>query len=159
MIKKKNIFYFFFILLIFSVDRISKVLIIRLSNTTENQEIIVSKFLSLNLIWNKGIAFGIFSFDEKFFYNILTMIIIIVTLVVFWLMVKAENLEKYGFMIIFSGSLGNVYDRLVYSSVPDFIDFHFENFHWFIFNVADIFISLGVLILIINEFYGKKIIR
>lgn len=156
MIKKKNIFYFFFILLIFSVDRISKVLIIRLSNTTENQEIIVSKFLSLNLIWNKGIAFGIFSFDEKFFYNILTMIIIIVTLVVFWLMVKAENLEKYGFMIIFSGSLGNVYDRLVYSSVPDFIDFHFENFHWFIFNVADIFITTGVVLLILNEFNFKK---
>lgn len=156
MIKKKNIFYFFFILLIFLVDRISKVLIIRLSNTTENQEIIVSKFLSLNLIWNKGIAFGIFSFDEKFFYNILTMIIIIVTLVVFWLMVKAENLEKYGFMIIFSGSLGNVYDRLVYSSVPDFIDFHFENFHWFIFNVADIFITTGVVLLILNEFNFKK---
>jgi len=156
MIKKKNIFYFFFILLIFSVDRISKVLIIRLSNTTENQEIIVSKFLSLNLIWNKGIAFGIFSFDEKFFYNILTMIIIIVTLVVFWLMVKAENLEKYGFMIIFSGSLGNVYDRLVYSSVPDFIDFHFENFHWFTFNVADIFITTGVVLLILNEFNFKK---
>jgi signal peptidase II len=156
MIKKKNIFYFFFILLIFLVDRISKVLIIRLSNTTENQEIIVSKFLSLNLIWNKGIAFGIFSFDEKFFYNILTMIIIIVTLVVFWLMVKAENLEKYGFMIIFSGSLGNVYDRLVYSSVPDFIDFHFENFHWFTFNVADIFITTGVVLLILNEFNFKK---
>ena len=146
----------FFILLIFLVDRISKVLIIRLSNTTENQEIIVSKFLSLNLIWNKGIAFGIFSFDEKFFYNILTMIIIIVTLVVFWLMVKAENLEKYGFMIIFSGSLGNVYDRLVYSSVPDFIDFHFENFHWFTFNVADIFITTGVVLLILNEFNFKK---
>ena len=143
-------------MLIFSVDRISKVLIIRLSNTTENQEIIVSKFLSLNLIWNKGIAFGIFSFDEKFFYNIITMIIIIVTLVVFWLMVKAENLEKYGFMIIFSGSLGNVYDRLVYSSVPDFIDFHFENFHWFIFNVADIFITTGVVLLILNEFNFKK---
>ena len=156
MIKKKNIFYFFFILLIFLVDRISKILIIRLSNTSENQEIIVSKFLSLNLIWNKGIAFGIFSFDEKFFYNILTMIIIIVTLVVFWLMVKAENLEKYGFMIIFSGSLGNVYDRLVYSSVPDFIDFHFENFHWFIFNVADIFITTGVVLLILNEFNFKK---
>lgn len=143
-------------MLIFLVDRISKALIIKLSNTTENQEIIVSKFLSLNLIWNKGIAFGIFSFDEKFFYNILTMIIIIVTLVVFWLMVKAENLEKYGFMIIFSGSLGNVYDRLVYSSVPDFIDFHFENFHWFTFNVADIFITTGVVLLILNEFNFKK---
>ena len=84
------------------------------------------------------------------------MIIIIVTLVVFWLMVKAENLEKYGFMIIFSGSLGNVYDRLVYSSVPDFIDFHFENFHWFTFNVADIFITTGVVLLILNEFNFKK---
>ena len=156
MIKKKNIFYFFFILLIFLVDRISKVLIIRLSNTTENQEIIVSKFLSLNLIWNKGIAFGIFSFDEKFFYNILTMIIIIVTLVVFWLMVKAENLEKYGFMIIFSGSLGNVYDRLVYSSVPDFIDFHFNEIHWFIFNFADIFITIGVICLVYDEIFLEK---
>jgi len=156
MIKKKNIFYFFIILLIFLVDRISKILIIRWSNTSENKEIIVSKFLSLNLIWNKGVAFGIFSFDETFFYNILTMIIIIVIFVVFWLMVKAENLEKYAFMMIFSGSLGNVYDRLVYSSVPDFIDFHFENFHWFTFNVADIFITSGVTLLILNEFNFKK---
>jgi len=156
MIKKKNIFYFFIILLIFLVDRISKILIIRWSNTSENQEIIVSKFLSLNLIWNKGIAFGIFSFDEKLFYHVLTMFIITVIFFVFWLMVKAEKLEKYGYMMIFSGSLGNVFDRLVYSSVPDFIDFHFKNFHWFTFNVADIFITAGVVLLILNEFNFKK---
>jgi len=156
MIKKKNIFYFFFISLIFLFDRLSKILIIRLLGKTENQEIVVLNFLSLNLIWNKGIAFGIFSFDEKLFYHVLTMFIITVIFFVFWLMVKAEKLEKYGYMMIFSGSLGNVFDRLVYSSVPDFIDFHFKNFHWFTFNVADIFITAGVVLLILNEFNFKK---
>jgi len=156
MIKKKNIFYFFFISLIFLFDRLSKIFIIRLLGKTENQEIVVLNFLSLNLIWNKGIAFGIFSFDEKLFYHVLTMFIITVIFFVFWLMVKAEKLEKYGYMMIFSGSLGNVFDRLVYSSVPDFIDFHFKNFHWFTFNVADIFITAGVVLLILNEFNFKK---
>jgi len=156
MIKKKNIFYFFFILSLFLLDRISKIYAIKFLGTIENQKIIVSEFLSLNLIWNRGIGFGLFSLDEKIYYNILTIIIILVTLIIFWLITKTTKIEKFSFMMIFSGSLGNIFDRIFYASVPDFLDIHYKNFHWFIFNVADIFITLGVTLLILIEISPKK---
>ena len=153
---KKNIFYFSIILLIFLADRISKLWIISFSNSANNPNIEVLPFINLHLIWNKGIAFGLFSFSEKYDYNFLTLFIFIVIIVVFWMLLKSKGLEKYGFIFVFGGSLGNVYDRMFYSAVPDFIDIYYKNFHWFIFNVADIFITLGVIILILNEFVLKN---
>ena len=150
---KKKIFDFFIILLIFSLDRISKIIIIDLNKTNELTNYRLTSFLNLDLVWNQGIAFGLFSFNENMYYNILTLIIVIVTLIVFILMLNSNGLQKYGFLIVFGGSLGNIFDRLYYSSVPDFIDIHINNFHWFIFNVADIFITLGVLLLIFAEFF------
>ena len=108
------------------------------------------------MIWNEGIAFGLFSFDEKIYYNLLTFLIIVVTLIILWMIVKTEKIEKLAFMMIFGGSLGNIFDRLIYFAVPDFIDFHVKNFHWFIFNVADIFITVGVILLIYNELFLRK---
>ena len=146
------------IIIIFLLDRISKFYVIYLSEKNLSYNLFQSKFLNISLIWNEGIAFGLFSFDQKFYYNLLTILIILITLIVFWMIFKSEKLERLGFMMIFGGSLGNIFDRLFYSAVPDFIDFHIKNFHWFIFNVADIFISLGVFILIYNEiFLNKKV--
>ena len=150
---KKNIFDFFIILIIFSLDRISKVIVIDLNKTNELINYNLTTFINLDLVWNQGIAFGLFSFNENIYYNVLTSIIIIVTLVVFVLMLKSNKYQKYGFLMVFAGSLGNIFDRLYYSSVPDFIDLHINNFHWFIFNVADIFITLGVILLILTEFF------
>ena len=148
---KKNIFYFFFILFIFILDRVSKLWIISIFNSENNLEIKISSFINLNLIWNKGIAFGLFSYGEKFEYNLLTGLIIMIISIVFWMIIKTKGLEKYGFLMILGGALGNIFDRLYYSAVPDFIDIYYKNFHWFVFNVADIFITVGVLMLIINE--------
>ena len=153
---KKNIFYFFLILFIFILDRISKLWIISIFNSENNLEIKVSSFINLNLIWNKGIAFGLFSYGEKFEYNLLTGLIIIIIAIVFWMIIKTKGLEKYGFLMILGGALGNIFDRLYYSAVPDFIDIYYKNFHWFVFNVADIFITVGVLMLIINEITIKN---
>ena len=155
--KKKFFWNFFFILTIFLLDRVSKISIINLLENSDNGHIQVTNFLSFNLIWNEGIAFGLFSFDEKLYYNFLTIIIILVTAVILWMILKTSGLEKIAFLMIFGGSLGNIFDRLVYASVPDFIDLHFNNFNWFIFNVADIFISMGVILLIYFEFFKKKI--
>ena len=117
-----------------------------------------SKFLNISLIWNEGIAFGLFSFNEKIFYNILTIIILIIILIIFIMTIKSDGLKKYSLLMILGGALGNVFDRLYYKAVPDFIDFHIGNFHWFIFNVADIFITTGIICLIFSEiiFYKKK---
>ena len=153
---KKNIFYFFLVLLIFILDRISKLWIISIFNSENNLEIKISSFINLNLIWNKGIAFGLFSYGEKFEYNLLTGLIIIITVIMFWMIIKTKGLEKYGFLLILGGALGNIFDRLYYSAVPDFIDIYYKNFHWFVFNVADIFITVGVLMLIINEITIKN---
>ena len=149
---KKNIFDFFIILIIFSLDRASKIIIIDLNKFNKLTNYSLTPFLNLDLVWNQGIAFGLFSFNENLYYNVLTLVIIIVTLVVFILMFKSNGYQKYGFLMVFGGSLGNIFDRLYYSSVPDFIDLHINNFHWFIFNVADIFITLGVILLILTEF-------
>ena len=155
-ILKKNIFYFLFILFIFILDRVTKLWIISIFNSENNLEIKISSFINLHLIWNKGIAFGLFSYGEKFEYNLLTGLIIIIIAIVFWMIIKTKGLEKYGFLMILGGALGNIFDRLYYSAVPDFIDIYYKNFHWFVFNVADIFITVGVLMLIINEITIKN---
>ena len=153
---KEKFFNFFLVLIIFLTDRLSKYLIIESNKVNGDTEHIISPYLSFNLIWNEGIAFGLLSFSDKTSYNILTVIIILITAIIFWMIIKTKKLEKLGFMIIFGGSLGNIFDRVYYSSVPDFIDIHFYNFHWFIFNVADIFISTGVILLILLEIFVKK---
>ena len=153
---KKNVLYFFFTITIFFIDRLSKYWVIKNLNNEDQFQIILSPYLSLDLIWNKGIAFGLLSFGERNLYNIITGLIILVTIIVIYLAIKAKGIEKYSFMMICGGSIGNIFDRLFYQAVPDFIDIHYENFHWFIFNVADIFITLGVFLLIFREF-GLKI--
>ena len=153
---KKYFLNFFFIIIIFGIDRISKLLVIKFAELNDEMIINVTSFLNLNLIWNEGIAFGIFSFDQKIYYNLLTIFIFFVILVIFWLMFKSKGLEKYCYMLIIGGSLGNIFDRIYYSAVPDFIDIYFNNFHWFIFNVADIFISIGIFCLIGIEIFNKK---
>ncbi len=153
---KKNLFNFIFVIIIFFTDRLTKYLILKSFEETENSEIIISSFLSFNLIWNDGIAFGLFSFDEKTYYNLLTVLIVIITLIILWMITRTKGLEKISFLMVFGGSLGNIFDRIYYSSVPDFIDLHFYNFHWFIFNVADIFITSGIILLIFLEIFRKK---
>jgi signal peptidase II len=141
--------------LIFFLDRFSKEYVIYL---TENnyEPLFSSSFLNINLIWNDGIAFGFFSFNEKYFYTILTIVIFLVILVILTMLVKSRGIKKYSLLMILGGALGNFYDRVVFFAVPDFIDFHIKTFHWFIFNVADIFITLGVIIIIMTEFIDIK---
>ena len=158
MIKNKFFWKIFFILSIFLIDRITKLSVIHLADEFGEIDISLTSFLNINLIWNEGIAFGLFSFDQKIYYNFLTIMIIIITLIILWMIAKTKKLERLAFMMIFGGSLGNIFDRLFYSAVPDFIDFHIKNFHWFIFNVADIFITVGVIILICHEVFLKNII-
>ena len=153
---KKKIIIFYIAALIFTLDRLSKYFILKLSNSVEEFNISVTSFLNFNLVWNNGIAFGLFSFNEQFYYNIITLVIIIITLVILFFAIKSAGVERIGFSMIFGGSLGNIFDRLYYSAVVDFIDFHINNIHWFIFNIADIFISLGVIMLITIEFFGRK---
>ena len=153
---KRHLVDFSIIIFIFIIDRVSKLLIIGSPETYEQYGISITSFLNFNLIWNEGIAFGLFSFDNKFYYNLLTILICLITIIIIWLLLKSDGLERLSFLVIVGGSLGNIFDRIFYSAVPDFIDIHINNFHWFIFNVADIFITIGILCLISIEVVGKK---
>ena len=154
---KKNLFInLLIVIIIFSLDRISKFYVIFKSETNLSSSLYTSNFLNINLIWNEGIAFGLLSFDQQLYYNILTLIIILITLIIIFLMFRSKGLERLSYSIIVGGSFGNITDRLYYSAVPDFIDIYVNNFHWFIFNVADIFITLGIISLICIEIFTKK---
>ena len=140
-----------FIFLIFLLDRVSKIYVINLDKKLLGSEIFSSKYLNISLIWNEGIAFGLLSFDQENLYNLLTFLIILIILIIFQMILKSSGLKKIALMMILGGALGNVIDRILYKAVPDFIDFHVGNFHWFIFNVSDIFITLGVIWMVIQE--------
>ena len=144
------------LLTIFFLDRVSKLYVIHINNINNNSEIFFSKFLNIHLIWNEGVAFGLLSFNEELFYNILTFVIAIICLVIIFEIKKNRSFKKYSLVMVLGGAFGNLFDRLIYNAVPDFIDFHVGNFHWFIFNVADVFISLGIIFLIYNELFVIK---
>ena len=154
--KKKFFINFFLVLIIFCLDRITKNFVISQSKINLSNDLFLSNYLNISLMWNEGIAFGLFAFDESFFYNFITILIIIVIIIVFFMILKNEGYKKYSLILIFGGALGNLYDRILFSAVPDFIDFHIGDFHWFVFNVADIFISIGVIIMILSEFMVTK---
>jgi len=147
---------FLTIIIIFSLDRISKYYVILLNEKNLSPDIFTSKYLNISLIWNQGIAFGLFSFNEVNLYNFLTVLIAIIITIIFFMILRSEGIKKYSLLMILGGALGNLYDRIFYKAVPDFIDFHIGNFHWFIFNVSDIFISLGVLFLILQDLIDNK---
>jgi len=141
--------------LIFIIDRISKIYVINLDKKFSGSEIFTSKYLNISLIWNEGIAFGLLSFDHANLYNFLTILIILIIFFIFMMTLKSYGLKKIALIMILGGALGNAFDRIFYKAVPDFIDFHIGNFHWFIFNVSDIFITFGVIMMIILEIVDK----
>lgn len=152
-LKKENVFFLILIIILFSVDRISKIKVISEFN---EHSYFINNFLNIDLIWNNGVGFGLFSTDNSLIYNFLSFFIFIVITVLFYIFIKSSNLDKLIYAIIIGGALGNFYDRLVFKGVPDFIDFHYNNFHWFTFNAADIFISIGIIIFIIRSFFLKN---
>ena len=156
MIKKQFILNFLIIFFIFFLDRISKIYILNIAENTGVVDITVNSFLNLILVWNSGIGFGLFQFDKATAYNLITIIILLVNLIIIYLLFKSENLHKIFFSMILGGSFGNLFDRFYYSAVPDFIDLNYNGYHWFVFNVADIFITTGIFALIFSEIFLKK---
>jgi len=155
-LNKKFYFNLSIVLIIFFLDRITKKVVIHLNQENFGQQIFSSEYLNINLIWNQGIAFGLFSFNEHYIYNILTALIALVIFLILLMILKNDGFKRFSLLMIMGGALGNLYDRIFFSSVPDFFDFHVGNFHWFIFNVADIFITIGVIFMIIIEFIDNN---
>ena len=152
-ITKNNLYSLFLILIIFFLDRYTKLFV--LNNFTENTYYL-NDYINLDLIWNIGIGFGLMSTESDLIYNSITFLIGIVLLFLIFFLIISDIIDKTIYTIIIGGALGNFYDRLIFRAVPDFIDIHYKNFHWFTFNVADIFISLGIFFFIIRSFFVKN---
>jgi signal peptidase II len=153
---KKIIIYITLVLLVLALDRISKTIILNILDDVGRVDIYINSFFSLFLVWNKGIGFGLFSFDQNYIYNGITLLILTINLIIIYLIYKEKAPKTYFLAIILGGSCGNLFDRYYYSAVPDFIDLNYNGYHWFIFNVADIFITLGIICLILAEFVNYE---
>jgi signal peptidase II len=157
MMNKKKIYLFIFILVLFIIDRISKILILKNFLNNSSTEIYINSFLNFSLVWNSGIGFGILQLEANIFYLLISIIITAINLIlIYWMLTSSNYLESIFISIILGGALGNLFDRYYYSSVPDFIDLHYESFHWFTFNIADIFITIGIIGLIIIDLFKIK---
>jgi signal peptidase II len=148
--------FFFIILAAFIIDRVSKIYLINLQELGTEIDFYILPFLNFYLVWNTGIGFGLISLEANLYYHILTTLIVIVNLALIYLLAKAKGISMYLISLTIGGSLGNLLDRIYYYAVPDFIDIHIGNYHWFVFNIADIFITIGITGLIIIEFLKKN---
>ena len=153
---KKIIISIILLLFVFILDRATKTIILNIAEETGRVDIYINSFLNLFLVWNKGIGFGLLSFDQKFIYNGITIFIFLINLIIIYLIFTEKGLKTYFLLIILGGSLGNLFDRIYYSAVPDFIDLNYKGYHWFTFNVADIFITIGIICLIFAEIFNYK---
>lgn len=153
---KKVIIGIILLVIIFFLDRITKILILNIVEETGKLDIYVNSFLNLYLVWNKGIGFGLLSFDQKSTYNVISFLILLINLIIIYLIYNEKSIKTYFLLVILGGSFGNLFDRIYYNAVPDFIDLNYKGYHWFIFNVADIFITLGILCLIFSELLNYK---
>lgn len=157
MMNKKKIYLFIFVLVLFIIDRVSKILILKNFLNNSSSEIYINSFLNFSLVWNSGIGFGILQLEANIFYLLISIIITAINLIlIYWMFTSSNYLESIFISIILGGALGNLFDRYYYSSVPDFIDLHYESFHWFTFNIADIFITIGIIGLIIIDLIKIK---
>ena len=144
------------ILTLFFIDRLSKIYLINLQSTGTDIDFYIFPFLNFYLVWNTGIGFGLAAMESNIYYHILTSIIAIVNIGLIFFLIKSKGIYAYSIVVIIGGSLGNLFDRIYYYAVPDFIDLHIGNFHWFIFNVADIFITVGIIGLVFAELSKKE---
>ena len=156
MLKKKYIIFLIIALIIFFIDRLSKNYILNIAEAQGSVDIFVNSYLNIFLVWNTGIGFGLLSFDKSLIYNLITSLIIVINILIIYMIIKTNDIRSYFLVFVLGGSLGNLFDRLYYSAVPDFIDINYKEFHWFIFNVADIFITIGIICLIFAELMNYK---
>lgn len=151
---KETIISLLIIISIFIADRVSKINII--NKQVNNDSLFINNYLNFDLIWNTGIGFGFFSHNANIYYHLISFLIFLVIVFLIYLIIRASLFDKIFYSMVLGGAVGNFYDRLFYFAVPDFIDIHYERFHWFTFNIADILISMGIILLILNDMFFKN---
>jgi len=153
---RKNWFFLASILSAFILDRLSKEYIINFFLNQKFESYYVNEFLNFVLVWNGGIAFGLFQTENILYHFLSFLIISLITFLFFWLFQSDSKFEKMSVSLIIGGALGNLYDRIIFRVVPDFIDLHYLDFHWFVFNVADVIITIGIVLLLFKDILIKN---
>lgn len=145
--------YIVYIFVLFLFDRLTKIYLIDVLNDNKGP-IPLTDFFDLVLVWNQGISYGLFSQDSYVGQLIISAVSFIICLWVLKIINNSSN--KFGMIssiLIISGAISNILDRVIYSAVADFFYFHIKNFSWYVFNVADIYIVMGLFILIYGYIY------
>ena len=153
---KKNWFFLATVLSAFIFDRLTKEYVINFFLNHKWESYYVNEFLNFVLVWNTGMAFGLFESDTNFYHLLSFLIICLITFLFFWLFKSDSKFEKISVSLIIGGALGNLYDRIIFRAVPDFIDLHYLDFHWFVFNVSDVIITIGITLLLFKEILIKN---
>ena len=154
---KKNIIIFIIIIFIFILDLLTKNY--ALDYLMLNHSLSINNFLNLTLAFNHGAAFSFLSEAggwQRWFFIIFSFIVI---LIIAYITASDENSPYIAFSFVIGGALGNLNDRIIHGYVIDFIEFHYENLYWPIFNFADVAISIGVILLLYSMFLNKKEIK
>lgn len=145
--------YIVYIFVLFLFDRLTKIYLLNVLNDNKGQ-ITLTDFFDLVLVWNQGISYGFFPQDSYAGQLIISIVSFIICLWVLKIINNSSN--KFGMIssiLIISGAISNIMDRVIYSAVADFFYFHIKNFSWYVFNVADIYIVMGLFILIYGYIY------
>tara|TARA_B100002052_G_C15817617_1_gene568998 strand:- start:446 stop:898 length:453 start_codon:yes stop_codon:yes gene_type:complete len=137
-----------FVILIFA-DLISKFFI--KNNLTLDQFIFINDFIDIVYVKNYGVSFGLFSGVLSYWVFIL-IALIIVLFVIYLMLISKNKFEKNAYFLIIIGALANILDRAINGYVVDFISLHYNNYFWPSFNLADIYITIGIIMLILNIF-------
>ncbi len=151
-----------FIFLFAAADQITKLFVIyyfEIDVDRLNSTILfpINEYLNFYVIWNKGFAFGLFQNDINLVNNIYMILILIVIIILCIYAIQINRRAYYfSFSLIIGGAIGNLIDRFSYTAVLDFIDLHYNNFHWYVFNIADITITTGCILTIILELFFKE---
>ena len=153
---KKNYIYILIIILMFVLDRASKEYVIKFFLSYQEPSYYLFPFLNLTLVWNSGMAFGLFESESNTYHIISAVIASVIIILIIWLYKSILLVEKIALSIVIGGALGNLFDRIKYNAVPDFIDMHYRDFHWFVFNVSDIVITIGIILLLLSDVLKKK---
>ena len=160
-LNKKILLSLLIIFICFLLDRLTKIYTIKFLIENKIDNYYVNEFFNLTLTWNRGIAFGLFQSEDLFYHFISFLIFLIILLIIFFIIKSKLIFEIVLYSMITGGALGNFFDRIYYRAVPDFIDLHYQNFHWFTFNVSDICISVAIILLLIFDIFNvnKKILE
>lgn len=141
----------------FAADLLCKTWMIHVYDIQSRGRVEVTSYFDLVMLWNPGISFGQLPQDSAFGrYAIISLSIVVITALYFWMSQAASRLIAVSIALVIGGALGNLFDRIVYGAVADFFSFHYAGYYWYVFNIADAAITIGVIGLVVDWIFAPS---